>query len=104
MGLCGTQVQWLQMQEVHVNILLKYLQMKRKAGDIIIVNLGAGAGNDGHTAILAEDWKGYSTSIVEMGGMNSNGVGIGRVDWSFGYLLNGGDVYLCQSEEIEVIL
>lgn len=70
-----------------------------KAGDIIIVNLGAGAGNDGHTAILAEDWKGYSTSIVEMGGMNSNGVGIGRVDWSFGYLLNGGDVCLARAKK-----
>ena len=70
-----------------------------KAGDIIIVNLGAGAGNDGHTAILAEDWKGYSTSIVEMGGMNSNGVGIGRVDWSFGYLLNGGDICLARAKK-----
>jgi len=70
-----------------------------KAGDIIIVNQGAGAGNDGHTAILAEDWKGYSTSIVEMGGMNSNGVGIGRVDWSFGYLLNGGDVCLVRAKK-----
>lgn len=70
-----------------------------KAGDIIIVNQGAGAGNDGHTAILAEDWKGYSTSIVEMGGMNSNGVGIGRVDWSFGYLLNGGDVCLARAKK-----
>ncbi|HBK5839638.1 TPA: CHAP domain-containing protein, partial [Enterococcus faecium] len=72
---------------------------KAKAGDIIIVNQGAGAGNDGHTAILAEDWKGYSTSIVEMGGMNSNGVGIGRVDWSFGYLLNGGDVCLARAKK-----
>ncbi|HAP9508416.1 TPA: peptidoglycan hydrolase, partial [Enterococcus faecium] len=53
----------------------------------------------GHTAILAEDWKGYSTSIVEMGGMNSNGVGIGRVDWSFGYLLNGGDVCLARAKK-----
>ena len=40
-----------------------------KAGDIIIVNLGAGVGNDGHTAVLAEDWHGYTTAIVEMGGM-----------------------------------
>ncbi|MDT2614261.1 phage tail spike protein [Enterococcus dongliensis] len=69
-----------------------------KAGDIIIVNLGAGAGNDGHTAVLAEDWHGYTTAIVEMGGMQSGGVGIGRVDQSFGYLLNGGDVCLARAK------
>lgn len=70
-----------------------------KAGDVIIVNLGGGAGNDGHTAILAENWHGYSTAIVEMGGMQSGGVGIGRVDWSFGYLLNGGDVCLARAKK-----
>ena len=70
-----------------------------KAGDIIIVNLGAGAGNDGHTAVLAEDWHGYTTAIVEMGGMQSGGVGVGRVDWSFGYLLNGGDVCLARAKK-----
>lgn len=67
-----------------------------KAGDVIIVNVGSGAGNDGHTAILIEDWHGYETQIIEMGGMNSNGVGIGRVDMSFGYLLNGGDICLAR--------
>lgn len=70
-----------------------------KAGDIIIVNQGAGAGNDGHTAVLAEDWHGYTTSIVEMGGMQAGGVGIGRVDLSFGYLLNGGDVCLARAKK-----
>lgn len=70
-----------------------------KAGDIIIVNMGAGAGNDGHTAVLAEDWHGYTTAIVEMGGMQSGGAGIGRVDWSFGYLLNGGDVCLARAKK-----
>lgn len=70
-----------------------------KAGDIIIVNLGAGAGNDGHTAVLAEDWHGYTTAIVEMGGMQSGGAGIGRVDQSFGYLLNGGDVCLARAKK-----
>lgn len=70
-----------------------------KAGDIIIVNLGAGAGNDGHTAVLAEDWHGYTTAIVEMGGMQSGGVGVGRVDLSFGYLLNGGDVCLARAKK-----
>ena len=70
-----------------------------KAGDIIIVNLGAGVGNDGHTAVLAEDWHGYTTAIVEMGGMQSGGVGVGRVDLSFGYLLNGGDVCLARAKK-----
>lgn len=73
-------------------------QSQAKAGDIIIVNQGSGAGNDGHTAVLAEDWHGYSTSIVEMGGMQSGGAGVGRVDWSFGYLLNGGDVCLARAK------
>ena len=70
-----------------------------KAGDIIIVNLGAGAGNDGHTAVLAEDWHGYTTVVVEMGGMQSGGAGVGRVDLSFGYLLNGGDVCLARAKK-----
>lgn len=38
------------------------------AGDVVIVNAGAGAGNAGHTAILEEKWKGDSTKIIEMGG------------------------------------
>ncbi|EPI26094.1 phage tail tip lysozyme [Enterococcus faecium] len=67
-----------------------------KAGDIVIVNLGSGAGNDGHTAILAEDWHGLTTKIIEQGGMNHNGVGEGQVDLSFGYLLNGGDICLAR--------
>lgn len=71
-------------------------QNDAKAGDVVIVNVGSGAGNDGHTAILIEDWHGYETQIIEMGGMNSNGVGIGRVDMSFGYLLNGGDLCLAR--------
>lgn len=67
-----------------------------KAGDVVIVNLGSGIGNDGHTAILAEDWHGLTTKIIEQGGMNHNGVGEGQVDLSFGYLLNGGDVCLAR--------
>lgn len=67
-----------------------------KAGDIVIVNQGSGAGNNGHTAILTEDYHGYQTKIIEMGGMNSNGVGYGRIDLSFGYLLNGGDFCLAR--------
>lgn len=67
-----------------------------KAGDIVIVNQGSGAGNNGHTAILTEDYHGHQTKIIEMGGMNSNGVGYGRIDLSFGYLLNGGDFCLAR--------
>ncbi|MGM0282946.1 hypothetical protein IGK61_002559 [Enterococcus sp. AZ063] len=74
----------------------QYLQeipeSEAKAGDIIIVNLGSGVGNDGHTAVLAEDWHGLSTKVIEQGGMNNNGVGEGQVNLSFGYLLNGGDI------------
>lgn len=81
------------------NWLTEIPQSEAKAGDIIIVNVGSGAGNDGHTAILTEDWHGYTTKIIEMGGMNSNGVGYGRVDMSFGYLLNGGDVCLARAKK-----
>ena len=36
-----------------------------KAGDVVIVNVGSGVSNNGHTAILLEDWKGRSTKIIE---------------------------------------
>ena len=67
-----------------------------KAGDIIIVNQGSGAGNDGHTAVLIEDWHGNTTKIIESGGMQNGKVGQGQVDLSFGYLLNGGDVCIAR--------
>lgn len=80
------------------NWLTEIPQSQGKAGDVLIVNQGGGAGANGHTAILAEDWHGYTTSIVEMGGMQSGGVGIGRVDMSFGWLLNGGDVCIARAK------
>ena len=40
-----------------------------KAGDIVIVNQGAGAGNNGHTAILLGKWQGKATKIIEQGGV-----------------------------------
>lgn len=80
------------------NWLTEIPQNQGKAGDVVIVNQGGGAGANGHTAILAEDWHGYTTSIVEMGGMQSGGVGIGRVDMSFGWLLNGGDVCIARAK------
>lgn len=70
-----------------------------KAGDIIIVNLGGGAGANGHTAVLAEDWHGYTTAIIENGGSQALHAGVGRVDRSFGYLLNGGDVCLARAKK-----
>lgn len=70
-----------------------------KAGDIIIVNLGGGAGANGHTAVLAEDWHGYTTAIIENGGSQALHAGVGRVDQSFGYLLNGGDVCLARAKK-----
>jgi cell wall-associated NlpC family hydrolase len=71
----------------------QYLQeipeSEAKAGDVIIVNMGAGVGNDGHTAFLTEDWHGNTTKIIEQGGYGSDSVHEGQVDTSFGYLLAG---------------
>lgn len=71
----------------------QYLQeiseSEAKAGDILVVNLGAGFGNDGHTCILAENWHGNTTKIIEMGGYGADSVHEGQVDTSFGYLLSG---------------
>ncbi|MBO0456280.1 phage tail protein [Enterococcus hulanensis] len=81
------------------NWLTEIPQNQGKAGDVLIVNQGGGAGANGHTAVLAEDWHGYTTSIIEMGGMQSGGVGVGRVDMSFGWLLNGGDVCIARAKK-----
>lgn len=43
-----------------------------QAGDLVIVNQGTGAGNNGHTAILLENWHGQSTKIIEEGGIASH--------------------------------
>lgn len=66
-----------------------------KAGDIVIVNQGAGAGNNGHTAFITESWHGKQTKIIEQGGTDSK-VNEGRFGTSFSSLLNGGDVVLAQ--------
>lgn len=77
----------------------QYLQeiseSEAKAGDVIVVNMGSGFGNDGHTAVLIEDWHGTSTKIIEMGGYGADSVHEGQVDTSFGYLLSG-DVCLAR--------
>ena len=64
-------------------------------GDIIIANTGSGEGNNGHTAILTEKFKGYDkTKIIQMGGdshtpQRQQHVNIKTIEWSFGYLLKG---------------
>lgn len=71
----------------------QYLQeiseSEAKAGDVIITNMGAGVGKDGHTAILIEDWHGSTTKIIEQGGYGSDSVHEGQTDTSFGYMLSG---------------
>ena len=64
-------------------------------GDIVIMNVGSGAGGNGHTAILTTKWRGsYSnTNIVEMGGYNedkSDDVNTTSIEKSFKSLIDGG--------------
>ena len=67
-----------------------------KAGDIVIVNQGAGAGNNGHTAFITENWHGKNTKIIEEGGDTTGHVNEGRFGTSFSILLDGGDVVLAR--------
>ena len=61
-----------------------------RAGDIVIYNQGDGAGNNGHTAILLEPYKGNDTQIIEMGGDSRyTGVNISTIGYAFGSLLSG---------------
>ena len=46
-----------------------------RPGDVVIVNCGAGAGDNGHTAIITSKWKGNDTTIINESGPN----GVGRV-------------------------
>lgn len=67
---------------------LKKISAKQtSAGDIVIANQGAGSGNDGHTAILAEKWHGANTKIYQMGGGGAH-ANRGTFAASFGYLAN----------------
>lgn len=66
---------------------------KAKAGDIVIVNDGGGAGGMGHTAILMQDWHGNSTMIINEGGCGgSGGVNTSTFQQAFLSLLSGGDI------------
>lgn len=66
-----------------------------KAGDVVIVNTGGGSGNNGHTAILEENWKSQSpsentTKVIQMGGKGgSGGVNEATFKESFLSLLSG---------------
>lgn len=61
-----------------------------KVGDIVIYNLGSGAGSNGHTAILLEPYKGNDTQIIQMGGDSRySGVNVSTIGYSFGSLLSG---------------
>lgn len=67
-----------------------------KAGDIVIVNQGAGAGNNGHTAFITENWHGKNTKIIQEGGDTTGHVNEGQFGTSFSVLLDGGDVVLAR--------
>ena len=67
-----------------------------KAGDIVIVNQGAGAGNNGHTAILMDKWQGKDTKIIEEGGDTTGHVNESKFGTAFYSLLSGGDVTLAR--------
>ncbi len=66
-----------------------------KAGDIVIVNQGAGAGNNGHTAILLDKWQGKATKIIEQGGTGDK-VNESTFGTAFYSLLSGSDVTLAR--------
>lgn len=70
-------------------------ETEAKAGDIVIVNQGAGAGSNGHTGILTEKWRGKDTKIIQEGG-NGDSVNIEAFGTSFMSLLDGGDVVLAR--------
>lgn len=72
------------------NWLTEISDSQSRAGDIVIYNQGDGAGNNGHTAILLEAYKGNDTQIIEMGGDSRySGVNISTIGYAFGSLLNG---------------
>lgn len=67
-----------------------------KAGDIVIVNQGAGAGNNGHTAFITENWHGKNTKIIEEGGDTIGHVNESTFGTAFYSLLSGSDVTLAR--------
>ncbi|WP_315307288.1 phage tail spike protein [Enterococcus devriesei] len=68
-----------------------------RAGDVVIYNVGGGAGANGHTAILLEKYRGNDTQIIQMGGDSRySGVNTSTIGYSFGSLL-GGDRCLARA-------
>ena len=67
-----------------------------KAGDIVIVNQGVGAGNNGHTAFITENWHGKNTKIIEEGGDTTGHVNESTFGTAFYSLLSGSDVTLAR--------
>ncbi|WP_139243611.1 phage tail tip lysozyme, partial [Enterococcus gilvus] len=68
-----------------------------RAGDVVIYNVGGGAGSSGHTAILLEQYHGNDTQIIQMGGDSRfSGVNTSTIGYSFGSLL-GGDRCLARA-------
>lgn len=68
-----------------------------RAGDVVIYNVGGGAGANGHTAIMLEKYRGNDTQIIQMGGDDRySGVNISTIGYSFGSLL-GGDRCLARA-------
>ena len=67
-----------------------------EAGDIVIVNQGAGAGNNGHTAFITENWHGKNTKIIEEGGDTTGHVNESTFGTAFYSLLSGSDVTLAR--------
>lgn len=68
-----------------------------RAGDVVIYNVGGGAGANGHTAILLEKYRGNETQIIQMGGDSRfSGVNTSTIGYSFGSLL-GGDRCLARA-------
>lgn len=63
---------------------LKQISPKNaKPGDVIIMNVGAGYGASGHTAVIAGKYHGYQTKIIEMGGDNNGHVHTSNIHDSF---------------------
>lgn len=70
-------------------------ESEAQAGDVVIVNVGAGGGDGGHTGLITEKWKGKETKIIQEGG-NGDSVNIEAFGTSFTSLLTGGDICLAR--------
>ena len=72
-----------------------------KPGDVIIVNEGSGSGDNGHTAIISENWHGYDTKCINEGGddqtiFHNDGVCEDTIQRNFGTMVQQGDVTIAE--------